>query len=458
MNEGPCFLCQTPCTSKCSNCRLVYFCSPEHFSFHQSDVGTTQNVCLPFASARKEGIGRILVATRTIKPLELILVDPGTVTGPNYTSIPVCLECLTPVTLDLRCPGCRFPMCSMKCIESSRRHSKRECEILRRCDEHDWPENIRLRGEREESCAYSVITPLRMLLLEESKSDGWKRTNQLMDHMEQRKQKQREDWDWYQRNVVSFLRRSLGLGDQVSEERIHRAIGVLDVNAVALQCPVQNWRRHVHHPHGKGLYPIFAIMSHYCVCNARYAVDPKTLSLHVRARRRIAPGEEISVQYLSALVGNLRRRRKIYREWHFECECRRCADPTECGSFISAVKCEVCGEGDLLPEDSLNPEALWRCCRCGHAASSAVVEAVVDATEEELDAICASGEFVRYHTFLEKYSGSLLHPNHFLLMTATRQAYYICTVLDLNSFSWEKSPAQATLKCFGTDSAPEIGY
>ena len=23
-------------------------------------------------------------------------------------------------------------------------------------------------------------------------------------------------------------------------------------------------------PEGKGLYPIFAIMSHYCVCNARY--------------------------------------------------------------------------------------------------------------------------------------------------------------------------------------------
>ena len=47
-------------------------------------------------------------------------------------------------------------------------------------------------------------------------------------------------------------------------------------------------------PEGKGLYPIFAIMSHYCICNARYTLNPKTLAMYVRARSNIRKGEEIS--------------------------------------------------------------------------------------------------------------------------------------------------------------------
>ena len=42
--------------------------------------------------------GRVLFATRDISPLELVLVDPGTVVGPNYKSEPVCLQCLRGVT------------------------------------------------------------------------------------------------------------------------------------------------------------------------------------------------------------------------------------------------------------------------------------------------------------------------------------------------------------------------
>jgi hypothetical protein len=40
-------------------------------------------------------------------------------------------------------------------------------------------------------------------------------------------------------------------------------------------------------PEGKGLYPIFAIMSHYCVCNARYSLNPDSLMMYVRARSLI---------------------------------------------------------------------------------------------------------------------------------------------------------------------------
>lgn len=54
----------------------------------------TRRICLPYKTENRPIIGRVLVATRTIKPMELILIDPGTVIGPNYTSKPTCLECL----------------------------------------------------------------------------------------------------------------------------------------------------------------------------------------------------------------------------------------------------------------------------------------------------------------------------------------------------------------------------
>jgi len=116
-------------------------------------------------------------------------------------------------------------------------------------------------------------------------------------------------------------------------------------------------------PEGKGLYPIFAIMSHYCICNARYTLNPKTLAMYVRARSNIRKGEEISVQYLSALCGNFKRRQKIRDEWYFDCECRRCSDPTECGSFVSALKCDSCISGNVLPVDSLDYNSKWKCTR-----------------------------------------------------------------------------------------------
>ena len=112
---------------------------------------------------------------------------------------------------------------------------------------------------------------------------------------------------------------------------------------------------------GKGLYPIFAIMSHYCICNARYTLNPKSLSMYVRARSNIRKGEEISVQYLSALSGNFKRRKKIRDEWYFDCECRRCSDPTECGSYVSALKCDSCTSGNVLPIDSLEYNSKWKC-------------------------------------------------------------------------------------------------
>ena len=90
-------------------------------------------------------------------------------------------------------------------------------------------------------------------------------------------------------------------------------------------------------PEGKGLYPIFAIGSHYCICNSRYTLDPQTRHMYVRARMLIPLGDEISVQYLSALYGNFKRRKKIKDEWYFDCTCRRCSGKLKRAVLSGAV-------------------------------------------------------------------------------------------------------------------------
>ena len=75
-------------------------------------------------------------------------------------------------------------MCDENC--SSGPIHARECEILSRCKHSDRPINLRFDESNfeKENNAYAIITPLRLLLLQEANDDKWRRSNQLMDHHE----------------------------------------------------------------------------------------------------------------------------------------------------------------------------------------------------------------------------------------------------------------------------------
>lgn len=75
-------------------------------------------------------------------------------------------------------------MCSERCTSIYSNHSSKECEILSRCPEELRPETLRVKKDMNKlSNAYSVITPLRMLLLQERNNDEWRRSDQLIDHI-----------------------------------------------------------------------------------------------------------------------------------------------------------------------------------------------------------------------------------------------------------------------------------
>ena len=81
-----------------------------------------------------------------------------------------------------------------------------------------------------------MITPLRALLLSRNaeKADQWRRSNQLMDHLEDQDPDSQE-WLWYKKHIVKFLHEDLKLESEFSESEIRRAVGLLNVNAVAIR-------------------------------------------------------------------------------------------------------------------------------------------------------------------------------------------------------------------------------
>ena len=98
----------------------------------------------------------------------------------------------------------------------------------------------------------------------------------------------------------------------------------------------------------------------------------------------------------------------LKEHWCFTCSCDRCMDPTELGSYSSAILCKKCNafkdgdgirdEGLLLPNASLSsvPEDLhllggisptviaaaateWKCNTCGESTPKMLVEKIIEA-------------------------------------------------------------------------------
>lgn len=135
MENTECILCQKPnCDLRCPNCG-AFFCSDSHYSSHVYCINKTKrnspnnivpgdnkpginadfeskngepriangsndaneiSICLPFKILNSKKFGRYFVATRDIRPLELILVDNPGVVGPATKTKPVCIVCLNP--------------------------------------------------------------------------------------------------------------------------------------------------------------------------------------------------------------------------------------------------------------------------------------------------------------------------------------------------------------------------
>ena len=83
----------------------------------------------------------------------------------------------------------------------------------------------------------------------------------------------------------------------------------------------------------------YSILSYCPRCNTK-TFKLANHRMEVRAQTEIRAGEQITNQYLKPEKPTFLRRPLLRDKWHFDCQCRRCADPTELGSNLSAVICQ----------------------------------------------------------------------------------------------------------------------
>ncbi|KAF2475083.1 SET domain-containing protein, partial [Lindgomyces ingoldianus] len=78
-----------------------------------------------------------------------------------------------------------------------------------------------------------------------------------------------------------------------------------------------------------GIFPMVARINHDCRPNAHFYFDKKTFTHRIHAVRTIAPGEEITISYLSHYLTSDERAHRTTSQWGFECLCRLCRVPQD---------------------------------------------------------------------------------------------------------------------------------
>jgi len=409
-----CFLCGKPSEDQCLWCRAAYFCGPEHQAIHRSKTR-----CAPWKVVEIPGKGRGLVATRTIRPREPILVERAVLAGPSLVSNPVCPTCLAPLHPPLLpCTKCGLPVCSPSCQESPAH--REECKLL-----SSNRVKVEVGNCEVSNPLYSFILPYRLLRLRVRDPGAWARVASLVDHIQERANT--VEWEVETKEVVSFLRRRCFLGKEYSEEDIHRAIGICAINSVTLE-PRRLFQGPAKGVSGRAIFPTFALVNHSCTSNARFTVEagPGGGTVRMEAKTEIKEGEEITVQYYSSVLGTHKRRRRLKAEWYFWCMCERCKDPTELQTNVAGVTCELCEEGVMLPRDPLDQYSEWLCNKCDFSLEVPDLERKIDQMEEELNDLSAKKDLKRLEFFIKELQGAVLHPHHYLLLIARRNYQMIC--------------------------------
>lgn len=92
----------------------------------------------------------------------------------------------------------------------------------------------------------------------------------------------------------------------------------------------------------RGLYAIASIMAHDCQPNTKHTFTNNDYKFTLIATRDIMKGESITVTYAQLLNGTVRRREHLKTIKYFDCDCKRCEDPTELGMYIGSSNCTKC--------------------------------------------------------------------------------------------------------------------
>lgn len=383
---------------------------------------------------KDEKYGRYMVAVRDIAPGEIILTEEPLMWGPNPTNpVLVCVGCYRHINEDQRVPGCsrcQLPVCSENC-QNNEKHEHMECKLFEK-----FRHSFNFRNEAGDydidKVPYTVILIVRLLLMKEKSPENWKIFNHLESLLDE--WKSMGSWENDQEETVCIIRDKLGM-KSFGQEEILKVIAVCCTNTFSkfLEPDAEVAADSEHVAVGtkiRLLYPLSAMMSHSCCPNAEQSIHALSdnLLFVLRASRQINCGEQIMISYTELLSNTINRQFNLLTSKLFVCQCRRCIDPTDLGSYSSALKCTICMKkspasvGSILSCPANTDQ--WQCNKCKSKFTTVNIQNLVFKIHDELDKVIESPVVgvEDVEKFLKKYS-KFLHPHNGIL---TRAKYNLC--------------------------------
>jgi len=387
------------------------------------DLADHSRLGKPYQILTDEDVGRHMVAVRDIKAGEVIMEDVPLTFGPvcSNGTAPVCLGCYKTLQREQQvlCASCGWPMCSAACSQRNP-HQQLECSLFSKLSWRVDAAKFDYSGEPEPT--YSCISPIRALMLREKDPQRWQMVWSLMSHKEARQKM--SYWTEKHEPILKLVRETIGLV-QFSEDEIDTVLGIFLVNDFEINAKVgdEEWSSQGRNSL-RGLYQIASIPNHDCIANTShtFASIQDGFRMVVRAGREIKEGEEITHSYVDPQEPVLVRQELLHLGKFFTCGCARCRDPTELGTFSSALRCPKCREPVVSTEPS-QQTADWTCKKCKKTFDCLKISRVTAAVKDELEKLEPSLEqpelcdVPAHEAFLKKFS-QILHPQHVHIIMA----------------------------------------
>lgn len=300
--------------------------------------------------------GRGVYATRPIAAGELIFEETPLLTGPiasDERAASHCVGCNLPLSTGQRqmCPrNCGLPLCGPSCAQIQQH--RRECTLIR-----SWRMTTLSDAPQVNVKLLQLLAAIRGLFLDQDRL-------RLLEAMQANRLDSTNAW--VEKICIEQFAEPFA-----SLAFLQRTVAVLNTNAfeVATQ-----------HLSIKGLYALAGQLNHNCVPNTRHEVrspsDDATsvYRMQMYACRPIKAGEQITTNYTRLLWDTASRRMHLHRTKQFWCDCQRCADATELGTFLGALRCQrtACA-GRLVAVAPLVERSAWRCDVCAQLLDHAKV-------------------------------------------------------------------------------------
>ncbi|XP_038113479.1 SET domain-containing protein SmydA-8 [Culex quinquefasciatus] len=391
-----CPVCNEPATKRCSGCSAMYYCSVDH---QKQDWKNHKNVCHPFKICSDERFGRYLVATKDIKAGEVVLKESPLVQGPAQITAPVCVGCLQGLVEKkfLECERCGWPVCRRECQDRPGHQAECKFTIAR-------GSKMSMQHFYVPHPVYQCLIPLRCLLLAERNPAKWQALIKLESHEEQRRGT--EQWRNDREGVAKLIPRFFKCENKWTEDEILRIIGILQVNGH--EVPLTE-------PPSVAVYNNASMIEHSCRPNLSKSFTDKG-EIVFWAPNPIASGERLSICYSDVLWNTGSRLEHLKQTKLFQCTCVRCSDPSEFGTYFSAMKCSGfnkelnCG-GMLMPENEKSwSEGKWVCNKCHGTVETPKILNMVNRCKMDFEAMEKTNE-QHCNKYIQHYS-RWLSPNH----------------------------------------------